>query len=159
MSKKINIDIEEVKRLYVEENKTTIEIASIIGCHPTVIQDRLRPFGILRKAGVRTKFTEEENKQRKIALDAIYNSSEAAKNSHRRRCIKDREKVRARGAVANAIKSGRLLKASEYLCTDCGLKAREYDHYLGYSKENQLSIQPVCSRCNKAREKLRYVQN
>ncbi len=57
----------------------------------------------------------------------------------------------ARTAVGYAVTSGRLVKASQLPCFDCGKQAREYDHYKGYEKENWFAIQAVCSSCHKKR--------
>lgn len=55
---------------------------------------------------------------------------------------------RAHAAVSRAVAAGRLKKASECVCVDCGAQARCYDHR-DYNKP--LDVEPVCSRCNKLR--------
>lgn len=65
------------------------------------------------------------------------------------------EKLRARMAVMNAVTAGRLPSAAQCRCSDCGRWADEYDHYLGYTHDHRLDVQPVCVRCHKAREKSR----
>lgn len=57
----------------------------------------------------------------------------------------------ARWAINHAIAAGRLVKATELPCFDCGKPAREYDHHNGYEKENWFTIQAVCSSCHKKR--------
>ena len=46
MSKNIKIQAEELKRLYVEEDKTSYQIASIYNCHRRTIINRLKKAGI-----------------------------------------------------------------------------------------------------------------
>ena len=57
-------------------------------------------------------------------------------------------KLRAREAVAHAIRAGRLRPATDYPCTDCELPAREYDHWQGYDVAHHLNVQPVCRLCH-----------
>lgn len=59
--------------------------------------------------------------------------------------LADRIKSRAHYAVAAAIRSGSLQRASEVSCEDCGKQAQEYDHR-DYSR--RLSVSPVCHSCN-----------
>lgn len=60
-------------------------------------------------------------------------------------------KGRAWSRVAWEIEKGNLVKPSLYKCLDCGKRASEYDHYLGYSDEHVLHVQPVCKSCNAKR--------
>ena len=61
------------------------------------------------------------------------------------------EKNSARGAIRREVKKGRMKKASELFCVDCGNQAKEYDHAYGYEKENWLKVDPVCVKCHKKR--------
>jgi len=51
----------------------------------------------------------------------------------------------AAGAVAQAVKAGRMPRARERFCVDCARPASDYDHR-EYSKP--LAVEPVCRRCN-----------
>ena len=64
------------------------------------------------------------------------------------------ERQKARQAVAEAVKSGKLPRPSELRCTDCDRYAQEYDHYLGYAPEHRLDVQPVCIKCHKKRPQM-----
>jgi hypothetical protein len=64
-------------------------------------------------------------------------------------------KVQARSRVAIAVKYGRLPAAKTQTCVDCGGPARQYDHYLGYTVEHALSVQPVCIACHERRSQAR----
>lgn len=56
--------------------------------------------------------------------------------------------VKARSAVACAIKKGDLRPAKECKCVDCGRQAEVYDHRNYYKP---LAVVPVCKRCNRQR--------
>ncbi len=56
---------------------------------------------------------------------------------------------KAREAVNREIREGRLARASEFGCSECGKPAREY-HHLDYSPEKWLDVVPVCPTCHKA---------
>jgi hypothetical protein len=62
-----------------------------------------------------------------------------------------RVKVKARAKVYNEIRSRRLPKATDCICTDCGRNANEYDHHLGYDRKNWLNVEPVCWFCHSKR--------
>lgn len=57
-------------------------------------------------------------------------------------------KYRAWQAVSIAVKDGRLRKASDLVCVDCGAPAAHYDHR-DYLKP--LDVDPVCVGCNRRR--------
>lgn len=63
---------------------------------------------------------------------------------------------KARIATYKAVVAGLIPKSSLLQCTDCGLQAKEYDHYKGYAEEEWLSVEPVCIRCHKKRTSARY---
>ena len=71
----------------------------------------------------------------------------------------NKEKKCAHQAVRRAVKSGRLLPAKSFTCTDliknfsmCGIVATSYDHYMGYSVKNRLVVEPVCNSCHRLRQ-------
>lgn len=65
------------------------------------------------------------------------------------------EKHAARKKVAYWVRHGKIPSAKELSCIDCGLIANCYDHFLGYSKENQLNVEAVCWSCHLRRGKQR----
>ena len=65
------------------------------------------------------------------------------------------ERARARTAVRDAIRRGRLPRARDLVCLDCGSSANSYDHPLGYAKEYRLTVEPVCWRCHGQRSHAR----
>ncbi len=58
------------------------------------------------------------------------------------------EKNRARNAVCNAVRDGRLPKASTQNCYRCGKPANQWHHHNGYSEEHKLDVVPVCRLCH-----------
>lgn len=55
-------------------------------------------------------------------------------------------------AVHEAVVTGKLQRASDLACADCGGAARDYDHFNGYDRENWLTVEPVCRSCHMKRE-------
>lgn len=64
------------------------------------------------------------------------------------------QKKLARYAVYNATRKGMIQKASDFSCTDCGVTANEYDHYLGYDENHWFDVEPVCFICHNKRTRL-----
>lgn len=56
------------------------------------------------------------------------------------------EKVTARSAVNNALKSGRLTKPTS--CERCGERRPQAHHYLGYAPEHHLAVRWLCTWCH-----------
>ena len=152
--KKINLDISKIIEQY-KNGLSTSQIAKIYDVHSSTIQDRLRRCGEIKRQGRYRVYSDDERKNRRREYDRRYNASEAAKKAHRRRCEKDRKKVRARWTVANNIKSGKISRVSTQKCFDCNNDANEYDHYLGHEYKHRLDIQAVCYICHRKREKIR----
>lgn len=59
------------------------------------------------------------------------------------------EKIQARTAVYNAVKTGKLPKVSTCKCSYCSEKAKFYHHYKGYKPEHWLDVIPMCRICDK----------
>lgn len=64
----------------------------------------------------------------------------------------DKLHIQARRHVNHQVACGRLLKASEHSCADCGERAAYYDHVAGYERQNWLVVQPVCAKCSGRRD-------
>ena len=82
---------------------------------------------------------------------------EVHRQSARRQYAKYPERVRALYAVAAATKTGIIKQVKSLYCVDCGKQAQQYDHYLGYSEQHQLSVEPVCIRCHRKRHYKIYI--
>lgn len=154
MAKRIKLDVDLLIKKY-KSGMSTRELAVEFEVHPSTIQDRLRKSNEIKSVGRYRIYTDIERKQRRLAYDKIYNISKSGKEAHRRRCLKDRQKVRARWTVKNNIRAGKLPRVKTQSCFDCGGRASEYDHYLGYEEKNMLDIEAVCKKRHIDREKLR----
>ncbi len=58
------------------------------------------------------------------------------------------DKAKARGAVNDAVRRGKLPKAKSLLCSQCGNPALHYHHHNGYDKAHQLDVVPLCLDCH-----------
>jgi hypothetical protein len=71
---------------------------------------------------------------------------------------RDGDKKQARRRINYLVEQGLLPHPSEIGCIDCGDGVfvgncrHEYDHPLGYDGDNQLVVEPVCSKCHHNRE-------
>ena len=63
------------------------------------------------------------------------------------------DRRRAREALNEAVRRGRLSRAAQCICVDCGNPAAAYDHHEGYDKP--LTVQPVCHKCHGRRSRER----
>lgn len=76
---------------------------------------------------------------------------------------RDGDKKQARHRVNLHVQNGRLPHPNTIPCYDClhiwnaGERRHEYDHYLGYSAENHLEVQSVCTTCHGSRERNRGI--
>ncbi len=66
--------------------------------------------------------------------------------------IKYPDRNKARQRVHSFVKIGKIKKATEYFCVDCGKPAKEFDHYLGYKELYHYAVMPVCIACHKKRK-------
>ena len=62
MKKELNLD--EIKRLYIEENKTLREIAQIMNCGYGTIQKRIKEMGLSRDRFKNTSSSIEELREK-----------------------------------------------------------------------------------------------
>jgi hypothetical protein len=58
-------------------------------------------------------------------------------------------KTKARYAVNNAVKAGKLPAVKTLTCKSCGSPAEEYHHFNGYTPENWLDVEPMCIQCHR----------
>lgn len=74
---------------------------------------------------------------------------------------RDGDKLQARRRINYLVEQGRIPHPDSLDCMDCadaiwvGSFRHEYDHARGYDGENQLYVEPVCSRCHRIREENR----
>lgn len=98
----------------------------------------------------------ELNKPERLRQGRLYRRTPEGKavlaKAHAREKVVHAEKIKARYHVSNAIRDGRLLKASAcQLCnTACEVEAH---HHKGYARQNWLNVQWLCLTCHKAEDK------
>jgi len=73
------------------------------------------------------------------------------------------DRVRARSAINQKVRSGKVPDPNDVPCAVCGHKytgkdgvRHEYDHYKGYSDKHHLDVQSVCTNCHKKRSLKEY---
>ncbi|TRZ49814.1 MAG: hypothetical protein D4S01_07860, partial [Dehalococcoidia bacterium] len=55
---------------------------------------------------------------------------------------------KVRTYLSNAIKAGKLPKASTLKCTYCSEPAKDWHHYNGYGEGHELEVIPLCRLCH-----------
>ena len=78
----------------------------------------------------------------------LYRASLRGRATRKFRRYRDKQKIRARDAVSNAIKRGDLPKVQTRRCIHCGETAAAYHHHRGYKREHFLDVVPVCHECH-----------
>lgn len=83
-----------------------------------------------------------------------YNQSDVGKAVMRKAVqnakARNPEAYKARVAVNNAVRSGKLRKVRNLTCALCNAPAAHYHHYKGYDRVHWLTVQPVCIACHKS---------
>lgn len=62
--------------------------------------------------------------------------------------FRDNGGMAAHRAINKEVQAGRMPRAKDCICVDCGAQACDYDHR-DYSKP--LEVEPVCRKCNRRR--------
>lgn len=62
--------------------------------------------------------------------------------------IRHPEQFKAKHAVNNAIRDGRLPRPDSLKCHYCPAQAKEYHHHKGYEPKHWLDVVPVCGKCH-----------
>lgn len=99
-----------------------------------------------RKSGRKYYHSEQGQLVRKARIQ-----SDGHKEYRKRYCkkyyIENPEKFKARGAVCNAVRDGRLPRPDSLKCHFCGKKAKQY-HHPNYKTEHIFDVIPVCVLCH-----------
>lgn len=81
-----------------------------------------------------------------------YEQSEKGKVANRRKHKEYRsrfpERQKARTAICNAIRLGKLRPPTDFKCTYCPKRAQQY-HHPSYKPEHWFDVEPVCKKCHK----------
>jgi len=59
-----------------------------------------------------------------------------------------RDRYQAHYAITNAVRYGKLRRASDFTCSKCPNQASEWHHHEGYEPEHFLDVVPVCTACH-----------
>lgn len=78
-----------------------------------------------------------------------YRHSPQGIEMRRRRDTRKRPHAKARYAVGDAVKAGKLPRVSTLPCLRCSNQAHEYHHWKGYEPENYLNVVPLCRPCHR----------
>ena len=81
-----------------------------------------------------------------------YRQNKKGKASYRKAYLRNPEKFKARKAVTNAIRAGRLPRPDSLQCHYCPAQAEEYHHHKGYAQKHRLDVIPVCIKCHSKSE-------
>jgi hypothetical protein len=60
----------------------------------------------------------------------------------------NRDKIRASSGIRERVKRGRMPHPKTLKCNHCFQQASLYHHHLGYSKEHQWDVIPLCKSCH-----------
>jgi hypothetical protein len=101
----------------------------------------------------RVKIFYEENKKKILERNREYRQTEKAKTDKAKKNkeygLKNPQKIKARRAVSNSIRDGKLPRVSTLFCSICNEKqATQYHHHKGYEEKYWLDVIPVCSQCH-----------
>jgi hypothetical protein len=55
---------------------------------------------------------------------------------------------RARAAVNQAVRRGKLPRVKTLQCVECGGQAEEYHHHISHKREHYLDVIPLCKTCH-----------
>lgn len=83
------------------------------------------------------------------ARHARYNTSEKGKAYFKKARENHPGRTKARDAINNAVKDGKMPHVKTLNCFNCGKQAEEYHHYKGYNERYYLDVQPVCIICHR----------
>lgn len=121
---------------------------SCLKAYQKTYQQSEKGKAICRKAT--TKYQQTFNYK---VVSANYRQSLMGKAAHRKADAKSKaihpNNIKAKDAVNNAIRAGKLPRPNTWLCHYCTRPAQEYHHWHGYEPEHYLDVIPACRECHK----------
>lgn len=90
----------------------------------------------------------EASEKGKITKKQLRTRSESYRQKIREFRKQHPERHQANQAVKRAVAKGVLINAKLCKCSKCDSPAREYHHYMGYSKQHRLTVVPLCKKCH-----------
>jgi len=103
------------------------------------------PKGKAAKAKYRQSPKGKASRRKEVAK---YRQSPNGKATMKRFNARHPNNVRAKNAVNNAIRDGRLPRPDTRRCHCCPNPAQQYHHWYGYKPEHWLDVVPVCKKCH-----------
>lgn len=91
----------------------------------------------------------EHGRQKRKEQATRYRRSDSGRAAAKRHRVANQHKMKARQAVALAIRYGRLPHATDLACSACGARAQEYHHKNGYERQYWLDVVPMCIPCHR----------
>lgn len=88
-----------------------------------------------------------------------YWRSQAGKEAQQREYQKHPLHRKARIALTNAVRDGKLPRVGTQKCTHCPKQAQQYHHHNGYEPEHWLDVIPVCIKCHNLLTKFGVIPN
>ena len=87
-----------------------------------------------------------------IAAQRRYDQSKGGKarglKCHKKYKATHPERIKAKSAVAHAVRAGKLPRVNTLLCHYCPAQAKHRHHHKGYAPEHWLDVIPVCKKCH-----------
>ena len=111
---------------------------------------RQTPRGRAMRALCNTRYRKtKKNKAYRIRYAKSPEGKAAINETMRRQRIAHPDRHYARSAVSNAIKTGKLPKATSMQCSYCSKAAEQYHHNKGYEPKHALDVVPACRICHR----------
>jgi hypothetical protein len=108
-----------------------------IRCASWVKKNPVKVAELAKKARLKEKLTHPE----RVKLRQLRGQELSRKNYPLR--------YKARCKVNNAVASGKIPRAKDQACHQCGLPASQYHHHAGYEPDHWLDVIPVCFPCHR----------
>jgi len=109
-------------------------------------RERQRSWDASEAGGAKAARYRETEKCRTVR--ARHRQTEGYRLAQTARLARTPEQIRARSAVSNAIRVGRLTRAEA--CSRCAGPRPQAHHHLGYAPENHLVVEWLCGKCHAA---------
>lgn len=105
-----------------------------------------------RKANQKRYRKTEKGKLANLRGVKKYKKTAKGKATQKRFLVGHPNYVKARQAVNNAIRAGKLPRPDTLLCHYCPKPAEQYHHWHGYEPENYLDVIPICEECHMCKQ-------
>lgn len=119
------------------------------------VSEHLNEAGVHEASLARHKEYYQENKQSFLEKMSVYRKTdrgkEAIKKGQTTYWKNYPDKYKANYTVSNAVRLGKLPRASSQICSICKVKqANEWHHHNGYDEKHLLDVVAVCENCHES---------